>query len=442
MNQLAPADVANHRCRFAYELYTYLSCRNYRLDCCLDEAIEAYRKFKLAQKDCELDDTTLCALANYRLATKEASCQTNVSCENQGTITIRGGSSTTVYTPTIINENFDALAPLFSAQPQVVLVPNSITQDAEITVGVIDQDYVIVDQDTFSTGSSKVGASVVVSPSYSMKLGMEQNIDNISALSGAYIQTIRIYYTDSIGQYVPNQFWDIDVSPTTPYRICGTCNPVAVPDLYLTSANWADSMKIMVDNAVRALTGAVNIDFSPAKYGNIDRVRFRSWVKHKPNSIWCGIQSSDMRVTYFDGVKSQTVTTTSDGYGLANGVGTMYGKLTYTSPCATTKDVEIANTQLTLPVQPYSNKFNEIVLYDTKTNGSVSIVSTTSISCTTSSYTASVTSNHVVTSPRWTNNEGVVIGTGYTISISTPGTYTFKATLDTGCVIEKSFTVS
>jgi hypothetical protein len=238
MIQLQAADVDALRCEFVHSIYSYLLCRRYALKCDLDTPTQNFLNYKLAAQSCTLDEDSNCQLVNAVKPTRVVSCDINIPCSAQADVNLRIRDTGHVYTPTIINEDFDTQAPLYTAQADIALVPNSINQNATVTVGIVDESLNIIDQTTFNTGSAKVGMSVVSSSAYSMQALTTFAIDGVSTVPNGYIKTIRLYYTNSIGQYIPGQYVDINVSPVdSPYMACGTCTPVTFSDLFFASPN-------------------------------------------------------------------------------------------------------------------------------------------------------------------------------------------------------------
>lgn len=206
MIQLQAADVDALRCEFVHSIYTYFTCRKHAIKCDLETPKLDFLNYKLASQDCSLNETDNCRLVNALKPTKVVSCDVSTPCAAQADVNIKVTVDGNVYTPSVINENFLTEAPLYAAQADINLTPNSINQNATLKVGVLNQDLEIVEEQTFTTGSAKVGMSVVSSASYSMQALTAFTIDNVSTIPNGYLKTIRIYYTNSIGQYVPGQF--------------------------------------------------------------------------------------------------------------------------------------------------------------------------------------------------------------------------------------------
>jgi len=166
-----------------------------------------------------------------------------------------------------------------------------------------------------------------------------------------------------------------------------------------------------------------------------------SETKHKPSSTWCGLRHKDLQVEYFNGAKF-TVTNQSTATPTFFGdSGNMYGINYLSTPCGITKTTEVANQNITLPVHFTNSEFNEIVLTSNRPPQAVSIVDTTPVDCTTNLFTATVISSREVVSVQWLNSVLTIVGTGYTFEEDTPGNYTCRVTLDSGCVIDKPFTI-
>ncbi len=441
MPQLLPADVDALRCAFVHSIYSYLKCKTYSISCSLSKAKEDFLNYKLASSTCTLGETDKCRLINAVEPTLLVSCDTQVPCSAQAAIAIKNTLGPAFYTPTIINETFGTDAPVFSARGDISLIPNSVYHDASLTVGIIDQDFNIIDSTVFTTGKAKVGASVITSDIYRLKAATLFSIENISTLGSGYLKTIRIYYTNSIGQYVPGQFWDIDVSTTSPYLACGTCTPVTASDLLFNSPNWATAIKTVVDNAIRDLTGAVNIDFIAVKANN--RALFYTTVKHLPNSTWCGLRPADFVFWYTNGTQNFKSSASSLGPPFfPTGNGNLYGTHTFSLSCDD-KIVEVGNVGMNFDgaINQATSEFNELKLVSNKTFLAGSISDTSTLDCSANEYTATVTSNEVVVSVQWLNSLLTIVGTGYTFTPSSPGNYIARITLSSGCVIDTPFTV-
>lgn len=450
MAQLTAADVDALRCAFVHSIYTYTKCKKYSISCSLDEAIEDYLNYELANVDCALSEDDTCRLKNAVEPSLIVDCTINTPCYAQAAITIKDISGgPLLYTPTIIDETFDTSAPVFSARGNLNLIPNSIFQEASLEVGIIDQNFDIIDTATFTTGKAKVGASVVTSDIYKPYVSTHMAFTTGNSATG-YIKTIRIYYTNTIGQFVNNQYWDIDVSPlTSPYLACGTCTVVNPAHLYLNnnSGLWSTAMRNVVHNAVRVLTGAVNIEFTCYKE---DVAPFRSYyytsLKHLPTSTYAALRPKDFLLFYTNGVQNFKGSSSIVGPAYwPSGSPNLYGKADFVLSCAT-KTIEVPNVMMGFDgpgiLDQVNSEFNEIKLLSNKTFLPATIADQTTLDCTTSSYVATVSSNEVVTGVQWLNSSYTLLATGYSFSPPAAGDYIARVTLASGCVIDTMFTAS
>jgi len=238
MIQLQAADVAALRCAFVHSIFSYFQCKKYSIRCNLEESKQDFLNYKLASSDCTLGETDNCRLVNAVEPSLVVTCNTEIPCTSQAAIAIKDLGSGSIYTPSLYNNQLPFEEILTTTQPYIVLLPNSIDQDAYINNTLVNENLELLGDAVISTGKAKVGVSVVTSSNYSMQAITQFGIDGHSEVVNAYIRRIRIYYTNSIGQYVPGQFWDINVSPVdSPYLACGTCTPVSPTDLFLASPN-------------------------------------------------------------------------------------------------------------------------------------------------------------------------------------------------------------
>ena len=446
MTQLQPADVDALRCDFVHSVYAYFQCKKYSISCTLADAKQRYLDYKLASSDCELTEDQTCSLVNKVGPTLAVECAVNTPCSAQALVSLKNTSVNLVYTPTIVDETFADAAPVFTAKPSLTLSPNSIYHNSTLDVAILDQDLAVIDTATFSTGKAKVGASVVTDPIYSLSAFVRWGLVNVANNPTGYLKSIKIYYTNTLGQYVPSNFWIIDVSPTSPYLSCGTCDPVNPADLLFGASNatWSAAIQKVVNNAVRDLTGGVNIGFKASKQDVAPYwVTMDTTVKHLPNSTWCGLRPKDYVMSWFNG--SGTVKTSSTGFSFPYNAptGNLYGKQTFTLACGT-KDIEVANTMSHMNdiMDQVNSEFNEIKLLSNKTSVPATIVNVTPLDCSSTSYTALITSDEVITLVQWLDEDLTVVGTGFTFVPSSTGDYTCRVTLSTGCVLNKPFTVN
>lgn len=441
MTQLQQSDVDALRCAFVHSIHAYIRCRKYSLTCCIDTATQDFLNYKLATATCTLGEDDTCRLVNAVEPTLAVTCTTEVPCSAQAAITIKNTAGPLLYTPTIINADFATSAPVFSARGDVTLTPNSIYHDAALTVGIIDQNFDIIDSVVFKTGKAKINGILYTNDVYRLKLATVFGLNNVSNLAAGYMKTIRIYYTNNAGQFVPSQYWDIDVSITSPYLACGTCTPVLAADLYFASPNWTTAIKTVVDNAIRDLTGDVNIDFRAEKY--TDKVIFYTTVKHLPESTWCGLRPADFVFWYTNGTQNFKGSTSTVGPAFfPTGAGNLYGEHTFGLVCDA-KTIEIKNVSMKFDgiVNQSTSEFNEIKLISNKTFLAGTITDTSTLDCSSNTYTATVSSNEVITSVQWLNSFLTIIATGYTFTPVTIGDYICRVTLASGCVIDTPFTV-
>lgn len=145
-------------------------------------------------------------------------------------------------------------------------------------------------------------------------------------------------------------------------------------------------------------------------------------------------------VEVFNGAKFDILTQSSETTTTFSSTGNLYGTHTFTLPCGS-KIVEIPNTPVTIPLNTSTTKFNEIKLTSNATTSVAVIADPTSLDCQTITYSADIVSNEVITLVQWLNSVLTIVGTGYTFTPASTGTYTCRVTLGSGCIIDKEFEV-
>jgi hypothetical protein len=281
--QLLTADVNNIGCRFSSLLNDYLLCLKYDTNCCLCSAKSAYLDYKLSSLPCTLQDSTICELKKSSNKKNYVStCVSSVSCPQQSTCSITTSTLSSTY-----KSSFSASPQslTLSAQMPITLVPNSIYHKGYLTAGVLLSNNL---SNTYqvSTGKALVGGVVSSSPTLDMSAKTQLTLIGVNNLSTGFIQTIRLYYTNSSGQFVASNFWDINVSPTSPYLTCGSgCTVVNPLDLYFSATNFTTALANVIKNAIQVLTSGINIDVSVSKLNGTSNLRIATTIKHLPSSV-------------------------------------------------------------------------------------------------------------------------------------------------------------
>lgn len=447
---LQAADVAALKCRFVNDVYKYIKCLEYSINCCTDTMAQSYLDYKLADGGCSLTNDQFCSLTNKAEEGVVADCTTEVPCSSQAEIEVRvteiGDTYyTSLQTPTFLTDDL----PVLSTQAQISLSWDSIVQKAFVNVGVYNQDGQFIQNHVIESGTALVNGIEVTSPIYDLRVSTYFTLKNVSNLAGSYLRKVRIYYTDSVGAYVPNQFWDIDVSPITSPYLSGVGMVTVTPsDLYFTSPNWTTAIDNVLRNAMFSLLGHLDnyMDFYAGKPGNVDLVYLASRTKNSPSGYWAGLNHLDFRVEYFNALKSSVVilTESDEQAPVRPEGGNIYGAHTFTVGCGTV-DTELANTSISLPLNAAATRFNKIALTSLRTPQNVILATNETLDCTSTVLKATVTSAQTVTLVQWLNPAMTIIGTGFTYthgSALATGTYTCRVTLASGCVVDYEFEIT
>lgn len=450
METLQAADVAALKCRFVNEIYKHITCLTYSVNCCSDSATQAWLDYKRASSTCPLTNDEYCYLKDKAKTSLVMDCATTFPCESQAQINVKVSQTGNQYTTWLIAPTYSPSAePTTEGKAYVSLTNDSIIQKADVVVGLYDQNFTLLQNAVIQSGTAKVNGVEVSSPIYDLKVSTYFGIDAVSNLQFSYIRKIRIYYTDSLGAYVANQFWDIDVSPvTSPYLNGPGMTTVDPDDLFFTSPNWANALQTVMQNAMFFLLGHPTnyIDFYASKASNIDRLTLTTRIKHNPITFWCGLNHLDFKVEYFNGLKGLVGTLTQSSFPTpvrAEG-GNIYGQHTFSVECGNAT-IELDNSQLTLPINVPSTRFNRIGLSSQQPSQNVVVGTNGSIDCTSTVLTATVNTIHSVTLIQWLNPVLTIIGTGFTYIHNgslPPGTYTCRITLSSGCEVDQTFEIT
>jgi hypothetical protein len=449
MEILQAADVAALRCRFVNDIYKYIRCLRYSIDCCLDTAKESFLDYKRADSNCTLNTGEYCDLKDKAKTSLVVDCSVELPCESQADVEVKINVSGDVYQSSLITPSFDTdVLPVTSTKADIVLVPNSTVQKAVVTLGVYNQSLNVLDTQIIESGSAKVnGVEVFSEPLYDLRVGTQFDIDGVANYPSSYIRKIRIYYTTATGQYDPMNFWDVDVSPiTSPYLSGPGLTTVDFNDLFFTSPNWATALTNVVNNAITVLLGSPYsnyIQFSAYKPINVNRLSLSTMTKHLPSGFWAGLNHNDFRVEYFDSLKGLigTLTTSSTQAPMRPQGGNIYGRHLFSVGCANL-DIELNNSSIVLPLNASTSRFNEIKLFAPQTSQNVTLQTYEGKSCETVALTVTVSSLQSVTSVLWLNPNLTIIGSGFTFypdSKLPAGTYTVRVQLSSGCTIDKEF---
>jgi len=440
---LQPAQVAAAQCNFVAKVIEYKKCLRYQLDCCLQEeaAKEAYllwRWAKLDETDCTLPDAQLCSIQGLEIL--PSTCSSTPACADLLSSSVKQQTSGGGYTKAVEND-FDS-----SAYMSITLTPNSVAQPAGASAIVRDANSNIVHTTAFTTGTYFNGATVLSGSQYHPAVGIQYMTKPIVGTASSYIKTIKLYRYEN-GNVTA---FNLDISPTNIW-VCGTCSAVNPADLDLNSVNLTTALKAQIENAVKSIDGALNIDLDveivTSQVGR--HLNFITRTKHLPSGKWWGINPQDIQISYFWFPSNTTLTLSSLDNGWATPIytrpGFTYTTFNFVNTCGTsTLNV---NGIATPQVQQASTTFYAIALASPNTttvftNPQLTVDGTIN-NCVIKNLEGIVTTSAPYTQ-QWLSPSLTVLGTGSNLTLTNPtaGTYQYKVTFAGGeCVITKTFTL-
>jgi len=207
------AHVNKLRCNFVNDVVEYFKCKKYSLSCCIDTATESFVNFKLASNyECPIKIEQECRLVNIESTAEVVECNSqSFVCSLQASVKISSEVEEITYTTTVENKSNQSSFP-------VVEIGNGLYPKASVNIVTRDNYGNVFDTHTVTSGTLKVGGFPSTSTDYDLGGSIILKTGNgLSGIAGAYIQTVRLYRTDSNGVFNNNQWVDIDVSPTSPY---------------------------------------------------------------------------------------------------------------------------------------------------------------------------------------------------------------------------------
>lgn len=207
------AHVNKLRCNFVNDAAEYFKCKKYSLECCLNTVTESFLDFKLASNyACPLEIEQECRLVNVESTVDVVECNSqSFVCSLQASIKVSSEVEEITYTTTLENKANQSAFP-------VVEISNGLYPKASINIVTRDNYGNTFDTHAVTSGTLKIGGFPSTSTDYDLGGSIVFRTGaGLYGTTGGYIQTVRLYRTDSNGVFNPSQWVDIDVSPTSPY---------------------------------------------------------------------------------------------------------------------------------------------------------------------------------------------------------------------------------
>lgn len=425
------ADATKFACEFISKVKIYLTQQKYVVEPCLDEIYYYFSKYKLSTSlvDClEYEDE--CDLANAAKSLPtfiDDNCLNIKSCGELLDINISQSSQICSYTIGLVNSNG-----VTTAFPEIRLENNLVYQNAYVTVKATscNEEY------TYEASTGCVGAGTPsCSSDYDVFGTFHYTLKGLQNNSSGYIKTIRIYETNDDGILNPS-YIDVDVSPSNiaAWTSCPLCSGVTPSNLYFASSNWENAFNVLLDNVAYTLHGALNADWNVdfTLLGVNAGIRINNRVKHNPTSKWMGINKYDFKVTWVNNLgKVITILKPSITFSSSNAF--MSSDFSFTTPCG-----DITGKVFTLGAAPDTNgtqsNFNFLKLNDTKLESPAMLANVIYPNdCAKTVLTASYITGESVTVVEWLDPNGDFISNDLSITVTTPGVYSFRVELDNGC---------
>jgi len=417
--------------KFVQDVISYHNTKKYVVNtditCVYDSLFNYLSGINLLSTNCE-DYELECELVNsitgdyvYTPPVQE------IPCNDQLTVTFNR-STVTCNNTTEIKNSFDD-----GTRPDNYLVDNSKYIETKIN---LHKNICNVKTETVIQGGCTIAGC---SNAYKASFRHVWVNNNLVLSPQGYISEMLIYETDSMGEMV-NTPIIIDLEPSTsPYYTGAGLTTLVLNDVRFNNVNWTSNMATLLNNISIYRYGQPNrhnITFNKVLQNGTFK-RISAWVEnvHKPSNIIFGLNRLNGYIKINDVPNTEALiinqTNISNSYNPVQ----FYNSSTVSTSCGNL--TPLVSGSVNANINTSLTTFNKIVLAGPVTTGSVTLSGTNSLTCTTNTITAIYNASNVL-SVEWRNPSNVVISTTPTCSLTTYGTYTFRATLLNGCVITRT----
>jgi len=444
---LNPADVLKIKYEFIRKVGLFLGKRTYLADTCYEELIPYFSDAVQTEifTDC-LEYSDECLLTSK--ADKYDDPPEDVlpvSCNDQISISLSKTSTSCTATSFARND-------VGGIQPKIVIYNDEIIHDAVIDLGVTES---CIKGGGEQTEEVRVGCT-----------GDPESCDDLARIGAytgvgfgalpllypaGYVKTIRFYFGKVGSQYQ----MDIDVSPSNvpTWTACGGCNPVNAAHLYFsaTPANYTVAWETLMANIAETLGAETEPRFEVFGAGVNASWNYWGRIKHNPDSAgphWMGINKYDSRFTINDGTTDFQFNNTAV---LINQTSFLSQTVEFTTSCGT---VEVTGNSNAGGSGTLAGDTNYITLQFVSSYLPLNITTTIigDTTCTITTVTATYNTTSLIDTIEWLDPSDVVIASTspltyisgdhtFTTTTNETGEFTFRVTLDNGCIDSSTITV-
>lgn len=460
------ADVTKIKCKFVSEWIAFLNKRKYSVSAChkckytyyadalkVLYGIEASPLEGYMVSDC-LDHDIECDLTSKASKYPEpTTCEAGEQCQDQVSIVV----AQAVKTCNAVAETKNSYCNC--KYPTIELTDNSTEVNANIdlvtTFSGNCASRSVVDTVNVEGGCNLADGCITANQSY-YSFGFNSNSTSI-VTDTSFITKMRVYLTDGNG--VITTMRDLLLTPgANDYQVddpvlCPGCTAIPDAELVFGHANFEDAFTTLMDNVSLAIFGVTGLHHMYA-WWNGTHYRIRCKAHHNPTGTHLfGLNRNDavLFVSTPSGTYSQGINAFGDfdapphyppirfyyeGAALDAPGGSLYDCADITSTIG---------DQLTYPnYNTLLSNMNKIVLNSSigMTGYPIEVTSGTSESCTSVILSAAYTTDKAVSTTIWTDPDDIEISTSTLASANQNGIHTFTLTLENGCVISETISVT
>ena len=424
-------DVDKLRCNFVHEVYRYITCGKYSVDCCYTNAARAFQYYKLATfTDCEVPVEIQCFLSELNTPNYIVGCtEVTLDCDGQVSAALSKVTQSCLITNTLSNPVDSSQFPRINVLNDESYMPAVINILSNSTCGETAEHLV-------TSGSYLVNDVAVFDERFNPHVRVILDLDNIA--NGGYILNLEVYETVNANSLNPVPI-SIDTNPTTsPYLSCGGCTVVNPSELYFGHPNFINALTTLLRNAMLTIYGDADLgDFQVVTKGK--GYRISSLVKHNPSNTWVGL-SKGQSIANYSPNGLYTISSNSNATGLE--MHNTFMQVKYQIPLVTCSTLDvIVQGMITFDLNYSASNMHQFVLSNPNSTTALAFSTVTSAICPKITLTALVTPVVSGATQVWRDPGNVIISTTNTAVVEDVGTYTFTVTLPNGCAITDTITV-
>lgn len=436
---LLPADALKIECKFVERMKTFLTRRKSLVDVCYCEVLPYFSDAALVDllEDC-LDHPTECALqkkADTYPDNLEEDTPVSTPCEDQLAITLQSLATICSYEAKPYNSLNGG------SFPSMVITDDSERVNA--TIDVLLQNYCNDSNQTETVLGGCTSSGCSTSNQARVGRGTTTTATHLNSLS--YITKLRVYEADPFGAITPGAI-DLDLNPATSVYYsasgsCPGCSAVNSTDVRIGNSNFVSAFNTLMDNVSLARYGETGRHKMFASNNTTTLVTtIGSYFWHNPADYIFGINKNNPSISIYNPTTSKTSIFNTINFTVFEGIRFYKDDILFSTSCGDLEPL-IANQTIFPPVLTAKSNFNLIEFISPFSSYPITVTSDSTISCTYYTLTATYNTTNVA-SVLWKNSSDEILSTSSTVVVTDADTYTFQATLDNGCVVSDTITLT